>query len=106
MSRRKPGLTKKKVYRLIITFGFPTHLLLQHITVMILLPTLPLELTSLVFVVAVLSDMSFLLSSWKYNLVKVPSILQFRDNWLVVDHDKVVPGQTIMNGHEGRSFEC
>ena len=37
-------------HRLTTTFGFPTHLLLQHITGTILIPTLPLELTSLVFV--------------------------------------------------------
>ena len=86
-------------YRLTTTLGLPTHLLLQHITVTILLPTLPLELTSRAeiprpscFELLDLSDISFLLYSWKYNLIKVSSILQFWNNRLVIDHDEIVSG--------------
>ena len=52
------------------------------------------------FGVVVMSDMSFLLSSWNTNLVKVPPILQFRNNRLVVDHDEAAPGQTIKHTGE------
>ena len=39
-------------HRFLTTFGFPTHLLLQHIAVTIFLPKLPRELASLAYFIA------------------------------------------------------